>query len=70
MSMVVLRLLRCYIFLSSGLVDLNKNMVMGYLHKAIKPLNQLRMIEDAVVIYRIAKPERRIFKIDVGNLLK
>ena len=46
-------------------------MVMGHLHKAIKPVNQLRMIEDAVVIYRIARaPERRIFKIDVGNLPK
>ena len=42
-------------FCPSGLVDLNKNMVMSYLHKAIKPVNQLRMIEDAVVIYRIAK---------------
>ena len=59
------------VFCPSGLVDLNKNMVMGYLHKAIKPVNQLRMIEDAVVIYRIARaPERRIFKIDVGNLPK
>ena len=58
-------------FCPSGLVDLNKNMVMSYLHKAIKPVNQLRMIEDAVVIYRIARaPERRIFKIDVGNLPK
>ena len=56
----------------SGLVDQNKNnMVLSYLHKAIKPVNQLRMIEDAVVIYRIARaPERRIFKIDVGNLPK
>ena len=58
-------------FCPSGLVDLNKNMVMSYLHKAIKPVNQLRMIEDAVVIYRIARaPERRVFKIDVGNLPK
>ncbi len=58
-------------FCPSGLVDLNKNMVMGYMHKAIKPVNQLRMIEDAAVIYRIARaPERRIFKIDVGNLPK
>ena len=58
-------------FCPSGLVDLNKNMVMSYMHKAIKPVNQLRMIEDAVVIYRIARaPERRIFKIDVGNLPK
>ena len=56
----------------SGIVDQNKNnMVLSYLHKAIKPVNQLRMIEDAVVIYRIARaPERRIFKIDVGNLPK
>jgi hypothetical protein len=46
-------------------------MVLSYLHKAIKPVNQLRMIEDAAVIYRIARaPERRIFKIDVGNLPK
>ena len=46
-------------------------MVMGHLHKAIKPVNQLRMIEDAVVIYRIVRaPERRIFYVDVGNLPK
>ena len=45
-------------------------MVLSYLHKAIKPVNQLRMIEDASVIYRISTPERRIFKIDVGNLPK
>ena len=58
-------------FCPSGLIDQNKNMVLSYLHKAIKPVNQLRMIEDAAVIYRIARaPERRIFKIDVGNLLK
>ena len=58
-------------FCPSGLVDQQKNIVMSYLHKAIKPVNQLRMIEDAVVIYRIARaPERRIFKIDVGNLPK
>ena len=56
----------------SGVIDQNKNgLVMSYLHKAIKPVNQLRMIEDATVIYRIARaPERRIFKIDVGNLPK
>ncbi len=55
----------------SGLFDPSKNMVLGYLQKAIKPVNQLRMIEDAVVIYRIARaPERRIFYIDVGNLPK
>jgi len=58
-------------FVPSGLVDQNKNMVLSYLHKAIKPVNQLRMIEDSAVIYRIARaPERRIFKIDVGNLPK
>ena len=50
-------------FCASGLIDQNKNMVLSYLHKAIKPVNQLRMIEDATVIYRIARaPERRIFK--------
>jgi hypothetical protein len=55
----------------SGLVDQSHNQVLSYLHKAIKPVNQLRMIEDAVVIYRIARaPERRIFYIDVGNLPK
>ena len=56
----------------SGVIDQNKNgLVMSYLHKAIKPVNQLRMIEDAAVIYRIARaPERRIFKFDVGNLPK
>ena len=55
----------------SGLFDPSKNLVRSYLHKAIKPVNQLRMIEDAVVIYRIARaPERRIFYIDVGNLPK
>ena len=58
-------------FCASGLIDQNKNMVLSYLHKAIKPVNQLRMIEDAAVIYRIARaPERRMFKIDVGNLPK
>ena len=58
-------------FCPSGIIDQNKNMVLSYLHKAIKPTNQLRMIEEAVEIYRIARaPERRIFKIDVGNLPK
>ena len=58
-------------FITSGVVDQTKNMVMGHLHKAIKPVNQLRMIEDAVVIYRIVRaPERRIFYVDVGNLPK
>lgn len=55
----------------SGLLSEDRKMVLSYLHKAIKPLNQLRMIEDAVVIYRISRaPERRIFYIDVGNLPK
>ena len=55
----------------SGLVDQQRNLVLSYLHKAIKPVNQLRMIEDSVVIYRISRaPERRIFYIDVGNLPK
>ena len=49
----------------SGLIDQTHNLVLSYLHKAIKPVNQLRMIEDAVVIYRIRAPERRIFYIDV-----
>ena len=58
-------------FCPSGIIDQNKNIILSYLHKAIKPVNQLRMIEDAAVIYRIARaPERRIFKIDVGNLPK
>ena len=58
-------------YVTSGIVDQTKNMVMGHLHKAIKPVNQLRMIEDAVVIYRIVRaPERRIFYVDVGNLPK
>jgi len=56
---------------TSGLYDASNKKVISYLHKAIKPLNQLRMIEDAVVIYRISRaPERRIFYIDVGNLPK
>ncbi|AAX44509.1 portal vertex protein of head [Prochlorococcus phage P-SSM2] len=56
---------------TSGLVDRNKNRVLSYLHKAIKALNQLRMIEDSLVIYRLSRaPERRIFYIDVGNLPK
>jgi len=55
----------------SGLVDMAKGTVLSHLHKAIKPVNQLRMIEDALVIYRISRaPERRIFYIDVGNLPK
>ena len=56
---------------TSGLVDPSNRMVLGYLHKAIKPLNQLRTLEDATVIYRLSRaPERRIFYIDVGNLPK
>ena len=59
----------CYVH--SGLHDTKSNMIYSHLHKAIKPLNQLRMLEDAVVIYRLARaPERRIFYIDVGNLPK
>ena len=59
------------IFCHTGLLDNRMAMVLGHLHKAIKPLNQLRMLEDATVIYRLARaPERRIFYIDVGNLPK
>ena len=58
-------------YVTSGIMDTNKNIVLSYLHKAIKVLNQLRMIEDSLVIYRISRaPERRIFYIDVGNLPK
>ncbi len=58
-------------FCHSGLVDRNKNTILSYLNKAIKALNQLRMIEDSLVIYRLSRaPERRIFYIDVGNLPK
>lgn len=58
-------------YVPSGMTDMNNNMVVGYLHKAIKPVNQLRMMEDALVIYRIARaPERRVFYVDVGNLPK
>ena len=58
-------------YCTSGLVDRNKNLTLSYLHKAIKGLNQLRMIEDSLVIYRLSRaPERRIFYIDVGNLPK
>ena len=58
-------------YCTSGLVDRNKGSVLSYLHKAIKALNQLRMIEDSLVIYRLSRaPERRIFYIDVGNLPK
>ena len=58
-------------YCTSGLVDRNKHTVLSYLQKAIKALNQLRMIEDSLVIYRMSRaPERRIFYIDVGNLPK
>jgi len=56
-------------YLTSGLLDETRKKVLGFLHKALKPLNQLRMMEDSLVIYRLARaPERRIFYIDVGNL--
>ena len=58
-------------FTTSGLLDYSRNVVIGYLHKALKTANQLAMMEDALVIYRISRaPERRIFYIDVGNLPK
>jgi len=58
-------------YITSGLVDRNKGTVLSYLQKAIKALNQLRMIEDSLVIYRLSRaPERRVFYIDVGNLPK
>ena len=58
-------------YCTSGLVDRNKGNTLSYLHKSIKSLNQLRMIEDSLVIYRLSRaPERRIFYIDVGNLPK
>jgi hypothetical protein len=56
-------------YVTSGLLDEGRKKVLSYLHKALKPLNQLRMMEDSLVIYRLARaPERRIFYIDVGNL--
>ena len=58
-------------YVHSGMVDNQKQIIIGYLYKSIKPYNQLRMIEDSLVIYRLARaPERRIFYIDVGNLPK
>ena len=58
-------------FCPSGIMDLQRSLVIGYLHKAIKPVNQLKMMTDSLVIYRISRaPERRIFYIDVGNLPK
>lgn len=57
------------VYTTSGLLDAKRAMVLSYLHKAIKPLNQLRMLEDATVIYRLARaPERRAFYVDVGNM--
>jgi hypothetical protein len=59
------------IYCPSGLIDANTNMMLSHLHKAIKPVNQLKMMEDSLVIYRISRaPERRIFYVDVGNLPK
>lgn len=56
---------------NSGLMDPKRMLVLSYLHKAIKPLNQLRMVEDAIVIYRLSRaPERRVFYVDVGNMPK
>ena len=58
-------------FCPSGIMDLNRSTIIGYLHKTIKPVNQLKMMTDSLVIYRISRaPERRIFYIDVGNLPK
>jgi len=58
-------------YIHSGILNQNNSIILSHLHKAIKPLNQLRMLEDATVIYRLARaPERRIFYIDVGNLPK
>ena len=58
-------------YTTSGLLDSSRKKVLSYLHKAIKPVNQLRMMEDSLVIYRLSRaPERRIFYIDVGNLPK
>lgn len=58
-------------YVTSGLLDENRTKVVSHLQKALKPINQLRMMEDALVIYRLARaPERRIFYIDVGNLPK
>ena len=59
------------VYAPSGLIDANTTMMLGHLHKAIKPVNQLKMIEDALVIYRVSRaPERRVFYVDVGNLPK
>lgn len=59
------------IYVPSGIVDLNTKRVLGYLHKAIRPLNMLRQLEDALLVYRVARaPERRVFYVDVGQLPK
>jgi len=59
------------IYITSGLIDQNTGMILGHLNKAIRPINQLRMLEDATVVYFIARaPERRVFYVDVGNLPK
>ena len=59
------------VYLTSGLTDRTGQMVLSHLHKAVKPMNQLRIMEDATVIYRISRaPERRVFYVDVGNLPK
>ena len=59
------------VYVPSGVVDLNTKRVIGYLHKAIRPLNMLRQLEDALLVYRIARaPERRVFYVDVGQLPK
>ena len=59
------------VYVTSGLVDKTGQMVLSHLHKAVKPMNQLRIMEDATVIYRISRaPERRVFYVDVGNLPK
>ena len=59
------------VYVPSGLIDLNTKRVLGYLHKAIRPLNMLRQLEDALLVYRVARaPERRVFYIDVGQLPK
>jgi hypothetical protein len=59
------------VYVPSGIIDLNTKRVLGYLHKAIRPLNMLRQLEDALLVYRIARaPERRVFYVDVGQLPK
>lgn len=59
------------VYVPSGIVDLNTKRVLGYLHKAIRPLNMLRQLEDAMLVYRVARaPERRVFYVDVGQLPK